>query len=112
MTWHSGGTSRLTKRTRRHDTPPSGQFGVINCDPPWAYEMYSAKGHEKSPQEHYDCMSIEDLTALRDPIVFATAPNAVCIMWATFAVLPAALDPHAHLGFRFKTGGPWIKARR
>lgn len=61
--------------------------------------MYSSKGYEKSPQEHYDCMSIDALKALRDPIVFATAPHAVCIMWATFALLPAALDLMATWGF-------------
>ena len=39
--------------TRAKPPPfPSGQYGVIYCDPPWAYEMYSAKGYEKSPQEH------------------------------------------------------------
>jgi N6-adenosine-specific RNA methylase IME4 len=83
---------------------------VIYCDPPWAFEMYSAKGYEKSPQEHYDCMSVDALKALRDPIVFATAPNAVCIMWATFALLPAALDlTRTTRGFQYKTGGPSIK---
>ena len=89
---------------------PAGQFVVIYCDPPWAYEMYSAKGYEKSPQNHYDCMSIDALKGLRDPIVFATAPNAACIMWATFALLPAALDLMLTWGFQFKTGGPWMRA--
>ena len=40
---------------------------MIYCDPLWSYEMYSAKGYEKSPQEHYDCMSIDALKALCDP---------------------------------------------
>src|ERR1035441_1759395 len=48
-------------------------------------------------------------SGLHDPIVFAAAPNAVCIMWATFALLPAALDRMLTWGFQFKTGGPWIK---
>jgi N6-adenosine-specific RNA methylase IME4 len=72
--------------------------------------MYSAKGCEKSPQEHYDCMSIDALKALRDPIVFATAPYAVCIIWATFAL--RSLPPSTSCGtwgFQYKTGGPWIK---
>ena len=73
----------------------------MKCIPP--------KGHEKSPQDHYDCMSIDALKGLRDPIVFAMAPNAACIMWATFALLPAALDLMLTWGFQFKTGGPWIK---
>lgn len=31
---------------------PSGQYGVIYADPPWLYEMYSDKGHEKGAQAH------------------------------------------------------------
>jgi lambda family phage portal protein len=87
----------------------SGQYGVIYCDPPWSYEMYSDKGYEKSPDAHYDCMSMTELKALRDPIIFATAPNAVCIMWACFAMLPQALDLMEAWGFQYKTGGPWVK---
>jgi hypothetical protein len=30
-------------------------------------------------------------------------------MWATFALLPDALDLRRTSGFPFKTGGPWIK---
>jgi N6-adenosine-specific RNA methylase IME4 len=73
--------------------------------------MYSAKGYEKSPQEHYDCMSIDALKALRDPIVFATAPNAVGIMWATFALLPAALDFMRTVGLSVQDRRPVDQAR-
>lgn len=46
---------------------------------------------------------------MRDDILFATAKHAVCIMWATFALLPDALDLMRSWGFTYKTGGPWIK---
>lgn len=88
---------------------PAGQFGLIYVDPPWSYEMYSDKGYEKSPDKHYGCMSMGELKAMRDEVLFATAPNAVCVMWGTFALLPEALDLMATWGFQYKTGGPWNK---
>jgi N6-adenosine-specific RNA methylase IME4 len=97
------------KRADRAPPFPTGQFGVIYADPPWAYQMFSDKGYEKSPQIHYDCMTLSQLAALRDQIIFAAAPDCVCIMWATFALLPAALELMAAWGFQYKTGGPWIK---
>jgi N6-adenosine-specific RNA methylase IME4 len=88
---------------------PAGQYGVIYADPPWAYTMYSDKGFEKSPNAHYDCMPFSDIKALRDPILFATAPHAVCVMWACFPLLRQAVDLMREWGFAYKTGGPWVK---
>lgn len=67
------------------------------------------KGYEKSPQEHYDCLTLDQLKALRDPIVFATAPHAVCIKWGNLRPAPGRPRPNGTWGFQFKTGGPWIK---
>lgn len=88
---------------------PIGQFGVIYADPPWSYKMFSEKGYEKSPDAHYDCMSHADLIALRDPILFSTAPDAVCFMWAVWPMLDQALALMEAWGFQFKTGGAWHK---
>lgn len=88
---------------------PSGQYGVIYADPPWAYEMYSEKVYEKSPHSHYDCMQIDALKAMRDDVVFATAPDAVCIMWACFPLLPQAISLMQHWGFDYVSGGAWNK---
>lgn len=85
------------------------KHGLIYMDPPWKYEMYSEKGEGKSPQKHYDCMDLDELKALRDDILFATAEDCVCIMWTTFAFLDQAMELMAHYGFKYKTGGPWIK---
>lgn len=90
-------------------TFPKSQHALIYCDPPWKYEMYSAAGEDKSPQKHYPCMDLDEMKALRDDLLFATAPNAAMVMWTTFAFLPAALDLMAHWGFTYKTGGVWHK---
>ncbi len=88
---------------------PTGQYGVIYADPPWQYKMYSEAGHEKSPQAHYECMSLDELKAMRDDVVFATAQDAACIMWAVFPMLPQALELMEHWGFTYITGGSWNK---
>lgn len=88
---------------------PQGQFGVIYADPPWQYEMYSDKGYEKSPDTHYGCMDDAQLKALRDLVLFASAPNCVLFMWAVWPMLPQAINLVETWGFRYKTGGAWHK---
>lgn len=101
----------MTSQNDKANPPPfpTGQFGVIYADPPWSYEMYSDKGYGKSPDVHYDCMTMDDLKAMRDQIIFSTAPDAVCIMWVCFPLLREAIDLMAAWGFQYKTGGPWVK---
>jgi hypothetical protein len=53
-------------------------------------------------------MRIDALKAPREPIVFVTAPNAVYIMWATFALLPAAPTLCAHEDFSPRRAAPGI----
>lgn len=100
---------------KNKNTFPRGQFGVIYIDPPWKYEMFSDKGKGRSPDRHYPCMSFDELAAMRDDILFAAAPNAVMIMWTSWAAsdqidfLQQAQDLMRLYGFQRKTGGPWIK---
>lgn len=90
-------------------TFPRGQYGVILADPPWQYEMRSDKGYARSPQAHYDCMSMAALSAMRDDIVFAAGPDCVLFLWAVYPMLPQALALMETWGFRYKTGGAWHK---
>ncbi len=91
---------------------PMMKHGVIYADPPWLHEMRSEKGELKSPQAHYDCMTLDELKAMRDDVLWATENDAVCVMWSTFPHLDQAMELMAHWGFRYKTGGPWIKRTR
>lgn len=86
---------------------PTDQHALIYVDPPWLFKNYSEKGEEKNPLAHYDCMELEDIKKI--PVLFAAAPHSVLVMWATFAMLPEALDLMASWGFKYKTGGPWNK---
>lgn len=88
---------------------PRTQHALIYADPAWKYDMFSEKGEAKSPNAKYDTMSLEELLAMRDDVIFATAPHAVCVMWVTFPKLHEGMALMKGWGFQYKTGGPWIK---
>lgn len=86
---------------------PRGYFGAILCDAPWRFETWSAKGEDRSPD--YQTMTLDGLTAL--PVVELAAPDCVLIMWATWPMLPQALEVIAAWQFEYKTCAfDWMKA--
>lgn len=90
-----------------HALRPFGGFDLIMADPPWSYEMRSDKGHEKSPQSHYDCLSIDDICAL--PVSALAGPNCLLWLWSLNTMLPQALRVIEAWGFEYKTAGHWVK---
>lgn len=86
---------------------PAGGYGAILVDPLWSYEMYSDKGHGKSPHAHYDCMDQHKMALI--PVSAMASENCLMWMWATWPMLPQAMDLMAAWGFTYKTGGAWHK---
>lgn len=84
-----------------------GAYSCIAADPAWTFKTYSRKGWSKSPQNHYSCMSLEDIKAL--PVRELAAPDCVLWLWATAPMLPQALEVMAAWGFTFKTELTWPK---
>ena len=82
-------------------------YRAILCDPPWRFTLRSAKGEDKSPQAHYRCMPLNELSAM--PVGQLAAPDAIMVMWATFPMLREAIQLMASWGFTYKTGGSWAK---
>ena len=39
-------------------------YDLTMADPPWRFELYSAKGEAKSAQAHYDTMTVGEIAAL------------------------------------------------
>jgi hypothetical protein len=64
--------------------------GVIYADPPWTYETYSGAGKQRSAEQHYDCLSIEEIKAL--PIAQLAAKDCTLFLWAVCPELPGAWD--------------------
>ncbi len=86
---------------------PAGGFGLIMADPPWSYEMRSAKGYAKAPEGQYETMSQAKIAAM--PVELLAAPDCLLWLWAVNPKLPEALEVVAAWGFTFKTAGTWVK---
>lgn len=69
--------------------------------------MRSAKGYEKSPQRHYDCIPTDIIKSL--PIGLLAAPDAVMCSWGTWPMLDQQIDVMRSHGFIYKSGAPWFK---
>ncbi|WP_064742218.1 MT-A70 family methyltransferase [Inquilinus limosus] len=82
-------------------------YGLVLADPPWLYEIYSEKGQAKSAQAHYECMPTDEIAALNAGRL--AGRDAICLMWATFPMLPDALRVMAAWGFDYKSGASWAK---
>ena len=89
------------------DNLPLFHYGLIMADPPWHFDVYSDKGNEKSPQAHYDTMSLDEIKAITP----GHHANKDCILWlwATNPNLPQAIEVMAAWGFRYVTAGHWVK---
>lgn len=86
-------------------------FATILCDPPWRFATYSDAGKGRSPEQHYDCMSLAEIKAL--PVADVAAKDSVLLLWATDPLLPRALEVIEAWGFTYKTVGfYWAKLGR
>ena len=83
------------------------RYGLIMADPPWQFALRSAQGERKSPQAHYECMSLDHLAAM--PVGHLAGPDCVLWLWATNPMLPQAIDVLRAWGFRYSTAGHWVK---
>lgn len=91
---------------------PDGKHRVIYADPPWRYgdDRSGLDGYDLSAAEgQYPTMSTADLGALE--IRKLSADDAVLFCWATFPLIPDALDVVRAWGFTYKTAFVWDKGR-
>ena len=80
---------------------PAEKFDVIYADPPWTFRPWSNEGKDRSPEKHYDCMSLADIRAL--PVSDIAAENCALFLWVTDPLLPEGLKLMEAWGFKFKT---------
>jgi site-specific DNA-methyltransferase (adenine-specific) len=84
---------------------PDKKYQIIYADPPWSYNDESCSG---SAQEQYNTMKIEDICNL--PVNELADSDCVLFMWATYPLLPEALDVIKSWGFKYKSiAFQWIK---
>lgn len=78
-------------------------YSTILMDPPWTYNN-RAKG---SADRKYDLMSLNDLKTLN--IQKLAKNDCVLFMWATFPLLPEAIELIKSYNFTYKSGLSWHK---
>lgn len=88
------------------------RFDVILADPAWSFQTWSDKGKDRSPENHYRTMTIEDICQL--PVGEIASPDAVLFLWVTFPTLfayaPRVIEAW---GFEYKTQAfTWVKKNR
>ena len=80
---------------------PAEKFNVIYADPPWTFRTWSKEGKGRSPENHYGCMSLADLSAL--PVADLAAEDCALFLWAMDPLLPEGISLMEGWGFRYKT---------
>jgi N6-adenosine-specific RNA methylase IME4 len=76
-------------------------YGAIYADVPWTFLTRSDKGRGRSPDQHYDVMTLEEIKAL--PVAELAAPDCALFFWVIDTHLAMALDVISAWGFEFKT---------
>jgi N6-adenosine-specific RNA methylase IME4 len=84
------------------------KYQIILADPPWQYQDKNCNG---TCATHYSTMSLKDICAL--PIKDLTDKDCVLFLWATYPLLPKALEVIKAWGFKYKTiAFQWVKKNR
>jgi N6-adenosine-specific RNA methylase IME4 len=90
---------------------PTKKYKVIYADPAWQFLTRSDRGKGRSPEQHYACMTIDDIKAL--PVASIADDDCMLLMWITDPLLPVGLDVIRAWGFEYKTVGfTWVKLNR
>lgn len=74
-------------------------YGCILADPPWAFEAWSANGHGRAAQAHYDCLPLDVIRSL--PVNQLASRHCVLGLWATSPMLPQQLGVMQAWGFSY-----------
>jgi N6-adenosine-specific RNA methylase IME4 len=87
-------------------------YRTILCDVPWKYVTWSGRGMGKSPDMHYDTMTLDEIKAL--PVAELCHPEGTVLhFWVIDSHLKFMFDIVEAWGFKYKTTGfYWAKTGR
>lgn len=88
---------------------PRSHFGAILADPPWRFKAWSGKGTLRAAENHYETMSVQELSSL--PVGELAADNCVLFLWVCWPSIKEAIGILETWGFVYKTCAfNWTKA--
>jgi len=79
------------------------KYKIILADVPWNFETYSAAGKDRSADNHYSIMSLNDIKKL--PIRNIADKDCVLFFWTTDPMLEKAFEVIKAWNFAYKTMG-------
>lgn len=83
-------------------------YGIILADPPWRFETWSEAGGKRSPDVHYETMSLDSICAL--PVAGLAAENCALFLWAIWPRIFEAQRVIEAWGFTYRTlAWEWLK---
>ena len=90
---------------------PNKKYNIIYADPPWQFKNWSDKGKERSADNHYNCMDIQDIYDM--PVQDIADDDCVLLLWVTYPLLQEGLQTIKEWGFTYKTCGfSWVKKNK
>jgi len=89
------------------DLPGDKHYQIIYADPPWRYENPPMGGSNRSIENHYPTMTLEDICAL--PVGDLAAEDALLYLWATAPKLAECMQVIEAWGFQYRTNMVWDK---
>ena len=85
----------------------AGKYTVIYADPPWRYENPPIGGSNRSIENQYPTMGLDEICALEVDSV--AADDAMLFLWATAPKLAECFQVIDAWGFTYRTCMVWVK---
>jgi len=93
------------------------KYGVVLLDPPWTFHTRSKVGQNRSAENHYQCMSLQDIFDM--PLLPVCADNCLLLLWVTRPHLENGLEFIRRIGkkpsgkpeFTYSTMVDWAKIK-
>jgi N6-adenosine-specific RNA methylase IME4 len=85
------------------------RYPVIYADPPWRYEDPSKGGSNRSIENHYPTMLLDDICGL--PVRDLATDDAILYLWVTAPKLFESAEVIEAWGFEYRTCMAWDKCK-
>lgn len=89
------------------DLDTSQRYPIIYADPPWRYENPPMGGTNRSIENHYPTMTLEEICAM--PVADLATDDAMLYLWATAPKLAECMEVIKAWGFEYRTNIVWDK---
>jgi len=83
------------------------RYPIIYADPPWRYELPPMGGSNRSIENHYPTMTLEEICEL--PVRALATDDALLYLWATAPKLAECMRVVEAWGFEYRTNFVWVK---